>query len=351
MPLSFDGTMPTPPVGSTNALSQYLNDAGMGSLLLGPMSQRPAPAGGGGGLGIPSDNPLWGVQIYMGSTRSPIYVDDTARGFGSQNQYQTIDQSKSIKELTDEFYAGSRKDQKNLAFLLTLAGFAGGDLKDVRKDARALTLTEVEALYHELLQVVATKNGMGEKITPEQYLRDLIMYRLPRSVSWDGKFSSLGDALQGTPIGAGPSSLGIDGEEEPFTGTKTVTDHDKTISRNIMDPADAKAITRAMLQQELGRDPTSEEFEDFINTLQHAQRVNPNVTNTNTKTTYTYEEGEVVDTDRVTNSTTRAGITSAGLSDLALQKARSNPSWAEWQAMGTYAPALFDALGATIEGR
>lgn len=293
---------------------------------------EPAPTGGGEDGGMP--------VVYQGTTTYPTF--DTPRGYGSQGQGQQ-DETSDLLTLVEEMEKMSRREQRRLAFLLTLGGFGpSASVEDAAEAAKDMTLGQLVDAYSELLATAAGKYQVGQKVTPERLLKQAIAFRLPGD--WDGDFGSVDEVLQEHGI---VTPEGKDGEKkEDLSGTFTSTSTD--ISRDIMDPNDAMSLTRAMLQRELGRDPTKAEFEDFVSTLQHAQRVNPTKTTESTTLT-TDADGNVI--DRASRSTTQAGITSAGLSDIALRKARANPGWAEWQAVGTYAPALFEALGATVAGR
>lgn len=241
-----------------------------------------------------------------------------------------------------------RKEQRQLALLLTIGGFAGSvSLEDSGVAARDLTLNETLNAYLDLLNDAAGRYARGQNISPEQLLEQNVAYRLPRGSEWDGSYSGLTEILAQNDINISD----VDEEEKDLSGTFTSTSSSSNVSRDVMDPNDAMALTRAMLQRELGRDPTKAEFEDFIGAVQNAQRSNPTRTNSSTTTTYTKDKkGRVVDTDNSSTSSTQSGISQAGIEDVLLRRARQNPDWAEWQAVGTYAPALFQALGATVPG-
>ena len=114
---------------------------------------------------------------------------------------------------------------------------------------------------------------------------------------------------------------------------------------DVLNPKDAKALTKAVLQQELGRDPTQGEYEDFLSALNAAERENPDVSHT----TSTYRLDPVTQSPYLAKqrTVTQQGISEAGLAQVAQEQAQRNPNWAEWQAMGTYVPALLQALGST----
>jgi hypothetical protein len=309
-------------------------------------------------------------EIYVGTTTNSS-PDDTPKGFGSQST--TTDHTVPMTDLIEKFTKMSAAQQRQMAILLSIAGYTesltstgsgASSLETAVKNGYEMSQFEVVNAYQNLLNETAMRYAVWDKkITPEQVLREGISFRLPVGVTWDGDFNSLPVALaeSGLEIPGLTAVVEGEGKEEddgkgkkvlPFEGTKTTTY--TSVDRDIMDPADAKALTRAMLQRELGRDPTEDEFDDFISAIQYAQKVNPSKTTTTQSETFERDKQSFGGNRMVsqhTNTTTRAGITEAGLTDIALQKARQNPNWAEWQAVGTYAPALFEALGATVAGR
>jgi hypothetical protein len=284
---------------------------------------------------------------------APVYLgagvrgagDLTPQGFGSTPSGNTAVGQTTIEDLLTDFKQMDRSEQRRMALLLTIGGFAGSvSLEDAPAAARDLTLNELLSAYNELLMDASGRWARGQKITPEQLLESNVAFRLPRGADWDGSYGDLVGILHDADIDVAPT-------EEDLSGTHVTTSTNTSVNRDVMDPNDAMALTRAMLQRELGRDPTKGEFEDFIGAVQAAQRANPSRTTTTSKNTVTTDEdGRVTDSDTTSTSNTQAGITGAGIEDLMLRRARRNPDWAEWQAVGTYAPALFDALGATVQG-
>jgi len=303
---------------------------------------------------------------------APVFAGTSTGGSyqGSVLVTGPITKTETIDSLLQEFEQMTRREQSRLALLLTLGGFAGSaSLEDVGKAARDLTLNETLNAYLDLLNDAAGRYARGQKITPEQLLEQNVSYRLPRGANWDGSFSDLTGILTENDIDI--TGVGIEEEEKnkdlsgtfSSTSSSTNTTSNTSISRDVMDPNDAMALTRAMLQRELGRDPTKAEFEDFIGAIQYAQRTSPTKTTSTNKSTSentssqtTNKKGRVIDSDSTSDvdnfssSTTQSGITQAGIDDILLRRARQNPDWAEWQAVGTYAPALFQALGATVPG-
>lgn len=299
----------------------------------------------------PTDPLLAPVFLGMGLQGGGA-ADDTPRGYGSTSPAIPTPSTTTIDALLSAFEEMDLKQQRRLALLLTIGGFAGSvALEDAPAAARDLTLNETLSAYLELLDDAAGRYARGQKITPEQLLEQNVAYRLPRSSDWDGTYSGLADILAQSDI----DITGVDDTPEDrvkdLSGTRTTTSSNTSVSRDVMDPNDAMALTRAMLQRELGRDPTKAEFEDFVSAVQAAQRSHPTKTTTKqTNTVTTNKKGRVVDSDTSSQSTTTGGISQAGVEDILLRRARQNPDWAEWQAVGTYAPALFQALGATVPG-
>jgi hypothetical protein len=334
-------------------------------------------AGGAAGMapGVPaqSNDPLM-APVFIGYHEGHEYQGSVMVSTGQQPATRTMD------SLLREFEEMDHRAQRRLALLLAVGGYAGSvSLDDVGAAARDMTLNETLTAYMDLLDDAAGRFARGQKITPDQLLEQNVSYRLPRGSDWDGTFQDLTHVLHendisvtGVDLGDPSTADGTDWEKEKekqrrqrdkAEGTRTSTSTDtassSNVTRDIMDPNDAMALTRAMLQRELDRDPTKAEMEDFVAAVQAAQRSNP--TRTSSSTTRTTSEsqttnrrGRVVDSssdvDTSSSSTQHSGITSAGIQDILLRRARANPDWAEWQAVGTYAPALFQALGATVPG-
>jgi hypothetical protein len=317
-------------------------------------------------------------QVYTGSTQAPITYHTTGGPSGSGSYTPsssagatyTKDGTAKVDDLMEKFSKAPVKEQRKMALLLALGGYAGsGSFESLVTGALNMTLGNTLDAYNNLLNEASVQFMVhGNKITAEQLLRKNIAYVMPAKAGWDGNLDHINEALDnlgynttavlnGNPdnVSGADSSGSADQtarKQKPFVGTKTTTS--STTVRDVMDPADAKALTRAMLQRELGRDPTEEEFADFIGAVQYAQRTHPS--RSRTTNSYTYEKDKYAPggsrmVDSSSNTVTHSGIGNAGIADIALQKARQNPNWAEWQAVGTYAPALFEALGATVQGR
>jgi hypothetical protein len=326
------------------------------------------------------------APIYMGTVAPTRGAGSSATAMEAVAASGTRDRTRSIETLLREFEEMDHKQQRRLALLLAIGGYAGSiALKDAGFAAADMTLEETASAYMALLDEAAGRYLRGQKVTPDDVLQQAVAYRLPRNSQWDGSFGDLVDVLHESDISV--TGIEVEDEDEGLTeheqwlkdrerakreqdrqrdkaeGTRTSTSTDSAttsnVSRDIMDPNDAMALTRAMLQRELDRDPTKAEMEDFVAAVQAAQRSNPTRTTSSTTRTTTASEttnrrGRVIDSDSdvdtQTSSTSHSGITQAGIEDILLRRTRANPDWAEWQAVGTYAPALFQALGATVPG-
>lgn len=332
---------------STGSLSSYSNQLGV------PLGATPA-APGGSQFSIsygPGQRPIADIYgtpyIYMGQTKA--YSAPQAHISSVHDDASLPDSSpysvklRSADDLIHKFEKMAVEDQRKLALQLAIGGYAGSmDLTDVSEWVKTAPLPEVEAAYSNLLSDAANRWSVGHKLTPDDLLSQSVAYRLHgEGIKWDGDLGSL-DLNTFTDIASQAGAI-VD-----LSGTHTRTSTSKSV--DIMDPMDAQAMTRGMLQAELGRDPTKAEYEDFTSALIAAQRHDPTITRT-TQTYSTDADGSLsADGNQTSSSVTHQGIGAAGLTQLAYQKAQSQPGWAEWQAMGTYAPALFAALGSTVPG-
>lgn len=325
-----DGGMPSAGTGSTSAIGGYFAQTGIAM-----------------GGGYAPTNAL--APIYMGLrfpgmdegvVTNPVYAD-IAGGMGdpsnlTYNTAKTSDREELLKWLYDR----DAEEQRDLLTQLYLAGFGGLSLENIPDAVTDGTMLDLVGAWEQLLSEAETRTALGHEMTPQEIIEQMISFRLKQAgIDYDGDYGSIGFEDLGGLLS------GTDYAPESLAGTYTSTSTDRNV--NYMDPMDAKFLVRGLLQQELGRDPTQAEYEDFLSAVHAAEARDPSVTTATTTTTLD-EEGRVTDSD--SSSVTRGGMTEAGYSQLLTQKARSQPGWAEWQAMGTYAPALFSALGATIPG-
>lgn len=327
---SLEPGQPNPP--STNAFAELAQRFG------GSYSSMPSAGSSTSSHSSVSTEP----KVYVGSydILGPIpgsYYDNPSAFINAKpNAHDvSVDWLPTISKAATRFDRMTAEEQHDLVRLLLIAGYFGVvDLKDVDEKVKEKSLAEARQAYIDLLTDTSSYNASGLRKTPSDVLRSAVAFRLQAAeIKWDGDLSAF------------DNGLGHFAEEETAAGKQdlsgTFTTTTKSVS--IMDPMDAKYLTRAMLQQELGRDPTQAEYEDFVSAINAAERHNP----TTSSRTVTYdEEGRIVKD----NTTSHGGITGAGINQMLYNKAQSQPGWAEWQAMGTYAPALFAALGATVPG-
>jgi hypothetical protein len=302
------------------------------------------------------------LSLLVGWTEIQRAAHHLATGDPEFDDYGTKKRGKfaTVKELMQQFTSLSIKEKHDWYRNLLIAGYLPGQrsaqVSPLELDAEVKESTETDPLeaYMKLLQDTADlQYNQGLKVTPEQVLRSRMAYRLQaiQINNWDGDLhafdegflSYLKDAglIKDDGSGSTGSGGGESSKPKPYRSTTVTRDV------NFMDPADAKALTRGLLQQELGRDPTKAEYEEFLHAINAAERKNPTVTRTTTR--YGYDEGGSFG-PLGSNSVTHGGITGAGLNELMLDKARSQPDWAEWQAVGTYFPALLAALGPLVPG-
>lgn len=307
--------------GSSSSSSNFLDgifaangiDPSMiGGMASGPQGPEYVYAGGQIVHGIKQQTQR-GTMLRAGGM-FPAGLDEAPSGF--------IANTRSISDLQGEFEDSSRKNKRHMALLLALAGYAGDSVTPDKAGewAKEASLNTVYQLHLQFLKEAGGLFQQGRHITPTQYLKKQIDYRL--GDKWDGDLNSLA-----ADHFSGGSSL---------AGTHTSTSTD----RDIMSAEDARGLVRGLLQQELGRDPTQAEYEDFVSALQAAQRQNPVTTKT---TTTTDENGLVVNS----NSTKSGGIDAQ---NFLTNKIQETPGWGEWQAIGTYAPAMMAALDSPVSG-
>lgn len=264
-----------------------------------------------------------------------------SRDDAESNKSRVETKHRDIPSVMSEFEYFSTEKKKTLAKQLFMAGFLS------KPDANLMDLQEA---YGNLLASAASRYAQGQQITPRRLLENNIRYNLAAAgVHVKGKFSDKNSngwfqKLLGSDGGSSSlaHSAGAGATRDPeldLSGTFT----SKSKSVDIWSPTDARGLIRATLRRELDRDPTEVEFEEFVSTLQAAQRKHPATTTT---TVTRNKDGDVTDQ----SSVTRGGLGSTGIQEIAQREAESNPHWAEWQAVGTFFPALMDALGSAVPG-
>lgn len=233
----------------------------------------------------------------------------------------------SITKAMREFDKMSKEEKRRLAIRLAQAGLMLGDQpnqgESLQDYIKHVTLSQLTDSYANLLEEAAARYEAGHQVSPDDIIDNNIEYA--KSV--------------GSPLVVGPGS-GEEEEEHPLAN-KTTTTRTRTV--DVYSPRDARGLAKAVLTEELGREPTEEEYADFVSALQEEQRDNPNISVTRTKHD---EDGMPVGY----RTKSRGGLGEAGLRDFAEEYAEKQPGWAEWQAIGTYLPAIMGSLGPTVPG-
>ncbi len=198
--------------------------------------------------------------------------------------------TKSVQEMTLEYYGWSDKDKATLRAKLAM----------IDKDALKATDDQIASMWGSYVQQSANHLAGGVSISP-----------------WDILAKDI------TTRGGSPS----------LAGTKT----QKTTDTSLTSRVDAEALFTQAAQQLLGRDPTKQESAAFHNMLNAQEKANPTVATT---TTTTDEEGNVVSQSR----TSTGGLGAGGAQLLAKQKAEENPEYGAYQAATTYYNAMMQVI-------
>ena len=300
-------------------------------------ARRPTPAPGGQGsifLGYSPGPKRSFRDPGVSSSRS----DDTIgryKGRGSKREG-------SRAALLQEFDGTSIAMKKEAARLLALAGYL--DLSSASDPGQALqntiasaTLSDVRDAYSALLEEAESRYTQDSlELTPQQLLMMNIEFRHggKKGLDFDSKDASgIWDSATGGGSGGGSGGLG---KPEDLSGTTTNTQK----VRDIWNPKDARQLAEQTLQSILQRDPTQAEYEDFVAALRNEQKENP--LKVTTSTTTDKEGGVIAQTTR-----NRGGVDP---STFAGDFAEDAPDHGDWQMMGTYWPAVLQALGSTVPG-
>lgn len=123
--------------------------------------------------------------------------------------------------------------------------------------------------------------------------------------------------------------------QRSYVGPKFKTTTDTRV--DFTDPSTARALTTALFQQLVGRDPGAGELGQFAAALSTAEAAAPTTTNTTSE----YNSlGEVVSQ----RSTSSGGITEAGRQQLMKEKLQQTKEYGVFQAATTYANATKKAI-------
>jgi hypothetical protein len=208
---------------------------------------------------------------------------------------------------------------------LVAAGFVSSEADPV----------QVRQTYASILKDVQQAQMQGVNVSPFGYVNSLIKKngfdptKIPAKKDWNPATSAAGFK---------PS-------------TQTVT------SVYDMDGAQAEAMLTQTLQQALGRDPSKAEIEDFVDAVKTRALEDPS---TQTTRTMRGDRSGLADNNTQVSVTTQGGksySTIQSVNDgfgqdeaalLAQKRAENAPDYASSQAVGTYFPALLQALGSTV---
>lgn len=317
------------------------------------------PNAGTSGLPQMSSEPV----VYMGSRfvsppGGPVSYADDVRDFDLKtfkDRQVEVRRELSISKAMKKFDDMSFEEQRDMYRLLLIAGFAGDvpleEIEDEVQEAPQIVAREAyKALLTEASDIYMNTRRL---VSPTDVLRSAIAYRLGSiGVKWNGNLNYFDNGVTRDMIAAAKEAgfWGTEDELEPFKQKYTTTQ----IDRDYLNPIDARGLVRETLQQQLGRDPTQAEYEDFLAALNAAERANPAIKKTTVVDRFEIDPqtGEPYVEDRTSRSRmVSSPMTETGFRQLLYEKAQQHPDWAEWQAVGTYFPALLEALGATVPGR
>lgn len=276
---SFGGSRPTPSPspGPTS-----------GSPRVSAFDSQVRSGGGRPGRRIDPQDPL----VYLGP--APLRPNEVSSD-GAVTQRRRQGKAKPFSVALGEFYAWD--DDERMRWGQFLAGLGLIDDDDVRD------WDVLKEMWTTFVKEAAEFSRVGKKVTP-----------------WD--------AARKVAVEFGAS----DKEDEQFTGTKRFTR--KQI--NLTSPEDAKGVVRAILRDQIGRNPTDEEYAEFIKVLNDAERANPAVE----QVAQEFVEGEMVNQ----TSTVSGGMSEAGVNQLLYEQSRLHPDYGAYQAATRLYNALIDDL-------
>lgn len=291
--------------------------------------------GPGGGTGGPFDaGPYNGATVYYGQV--------ARQGRGSGGRIGEVDASPSVplfiapSEAYGDYFTTWTPQQRSD---LRAMGILSGQLQEDAGDK------ETSKWWLSLVQQAARYGAGGQQISPMMLAKGYLdaagggMTDQERFKHQRGSF----------PAGAIFDSSGKytrtyrDGQfivneltgQRTYVGPKFKTTTDTRV--DFTDPETAKALTSAIFQQLVGRDPGAGELGQFAAALSKAESAAPT---TQTTTSEYNSLGEVVSQ----KSTTAGGMTEAGRQQLLKDKLKENPEYGAFQAATTYANATKKAI-------
>lgn len=249
----------------------------------------------------PTPNPLYGAvptgKVYMGHDNKAMERNEKySRGAG---MYRQVDKTSSIQDVIGDLNTWSEKKRKKFADLAVSAGI-------MKKPS--INYDDLEPILGALAIRSAKLYEKGVKITP-----------------W-----SLLDRY-------GSDAIDAAAKAGPITTTST------SRSVNLSSGRDANSLVDAALASRLGRSATDEEKKKFLAALNAAEKKEPTVTSTTTTTSGSGTEAVKSDS----SSTTSGGVNATSFaSEWSLGHNKDEAG--SYQALSTYMPAFFGALGAPV---
>lgn len=189
----------------------------------------------------------------------------------------------------------------------------GGDIIDfARGEAMLGDLDDRSRIRSELIKngIIDPKTQIGSEAIDRAWAQAMLF---SSSAYAKGKKLTPWDILRMIGGGKGGGGFGGGGGAAAFSGTRTTTSRDVVLS----DKKTAKALIEAVLQDQLGRDPSEGEYDAFVNQLHREEKANPVVTTTST----TYKAGQAVSS----SSTRKGGLDAPGKQEVVEEKLEESP--------------------------
>lgn len=247
---------------------------------------------------IAGDSGSSGPGLYGTLPAGNVYVGGTDRRPRSENaEKQAPTDSISIEESLAQINEWNQRKIDRFNELAIGAGYL---------DKPTNNLDVIEKVWGDLATRSAKMYQRGIKITPWQLL---------------SRYAG---------SGGGPGA--VSGAPKIVTSTSSSVD--------LTNPSQARALVDQVLTARLGRAATEAEKKEFLAALNAAEKKNPKTTTTTTTTSAT---GESVSS----SSTSKGGLDAAGFAgEWALTHNKDEAG--SYQALATYMPAFYAALGAPV---
>lgn len=186
----------------------------------------------------------------------------------------------SLSDFNGEFVS-KWQDPKFKSWFISRAVAAG------LLDPDQISISEAHKAWMKIGQSAASLGSAWADKTPEQLLEFYATGETQQTEALDGQIND--GTWSDVELLGGP----LDSEPQPTTSVST--------AYSVVDPATARAITRSVLDGILGREPTEDEYDSYVQALTLMSQSRPTVT-----TTTTDGEGN-------TSSTTQQGVSQQDL--------------------------------------